>query len=132
MARKSKVQSRALSRILRKLPDEITDDIKVGVKTTAERTLELLREGAPRGFTGETRDELKMRRRKRGLGYSVGYFRNAGTIGFGAVKARWFEFGTKKMMARPFFGPTLRRIRPEYMREQQDLVNRALRGASKL
>ena len=41
--------------------------------------------------------------------------------------ATWLEYGTSSMAARPFFRPTVERMRPKYIGKLEDIIRRATR-----
>lgn len=53
------------------------------------------------------------------------------TIGTGYFVARFVEFGTRKMSARPFLGPAFEIMRPKYLQRLRDALNRAVSQVSK-
>ena len=53
------------------------------------------------------------------------------TIGTGYFVARFVEFGTRKMSARPFLGPAFEVVRPTYLQRLRDALNRVVSHVSK-
>lgn len=53
------------------------------------------------------------------------------TIGTGYFVARFVEFGTRKMSARPFLGPAFEIMRPKYLTRLRDALNRVVASANK-
>lgn len=52
------------------------------------------------------------------------------SIGTGFWVARFVEFGTRKMSARPFLGPAFEVVRPRYLARLRDALTRAAKEAS--
>jgi HK97 gp10 family phage protein len=52
------------------------------------------------------------------------------TIGTGYFVARFVEFGTRKMSARPFLGPAFEVMRPKYLSRLHDALNRVIKRAA--
>lgn len=71
--------------------------------------------------TGDTRRSIKTIIRDGGL---------SATVGSGYFKARFHEFGTINMVARPFLTPAFEIVRPQYIERLAAALNKAARGAS--
>lgn len=67
------------------------------------------------------RDRIKTILRDAGLSAS---------IGTGFYVARFVEFGTRKMLARPFLGPAFEVVRPKYLQRLRDALNRVIARAA--
>jgi HK97 gp10 family phage protein len=52
------------------------------------------------------------------------------TIGTAYFVARFVEFGTRKMSARPFMGPAFEVMRPKYLQRLRDALNTVIRKAA--
>lgn len=87
----------------------IVPDYPISVKKSAE---------AP---GSNVRDRIKTILRDAGL---------TATIGTAYFVARFVEFGTSKMHARPFMGPAFEVMRPRYLTRLRDALNQAIRRAA--
>lgn len=53
------------------------------------------------------------------------------SIGTAFFVARFVEFGTRKMSARPFMGPAFEVVRPKYLKRLRDALNRTVAQANR-
>lgn len=53
------------------------------------------------------------------------------SIGTAYFVARFVEFGTRKMSARPFLGPAFEIVRPKYLQRLRDALNRTVQQANR-
>lgn len=125
-----------LKKALRALPKEMQAGVKARVKAEATALAEQVKARAPVD-TGALKGAIKVRTSQGGLRARVGVFemkdtriagaaagliakhglgksralRVASALGGGPIYARWVEFGTTKMAARPYLFPTFKEKR---------------------
>lgn len=125
-----------LMRVLKTLPREMTTEVRQTIKTSAESLAAEVRARAPED-TGALKSAIRARISQKGLRARVGIFgmkntriagaaaglmqkhgmkkgkaaRLASALGAAPLWARWIEFGTVKMAARPYLFPTFREKR---------------------
>jgi HK97 gp10 family phage protein len=129
---------------LRQIPDVAVDAARQAMEEGAAEMVQAMRSAAPRGTTGRLVvsigwtwgdlppgtfmiDEIRSGG-SRGEQYATLRLRIYAGSGKGFY-ARFHEFGTVKMAARPFFYPTWRARRAEYRRDIRTRVRAAIRKA---
>lgn len=106
---------------LEQLPDDIKDELRRAVRESAEAVVEETRRTVPVGATGNLRDHVAAHPEDDGLRMTVGW------IDAEDYYARFVEFGTRRMPARPSLGPALEAERGRYRARLSAAVRAVLR-----
>jgi HK97 gp10 family phage protein len=118
-----------LRRLLRRLPDDITAKVKDAIAEAAQLVQAEAEASAPRE-TGRMAGEISAKTSRDGLSAKVGFL-GVKSVKRRAFYAKFIEFGTSKMPAKPFLFPALERSRAEISGRIRAAVNDALiRAAS--
>lgn len=111
-----------LQRALARLEISALREAKAAVRESAEEMEgEALGRADWQDDTGETRASIRIIYRDNDL---------SATVGSGYYKARFHEFGTINMVARPFLNPAFEIVRPKYIARLAAALNKAGREAS--
>lgn len=93
---------------LEQLPDELKAELRKAVKEAAEAVRDDTRRNVPVGATKKLRDEIDIRYSDDDFVARVGWFDDH------LYYARFVEYGTRRMPARPSLGPALEAERARY------------------
>jgi HK97 gp10 family phage protein len=122
-----------LERILRGLPVAIRDEIATEVEMTAQAVVEGARIRAPVGgpYYGKKADTRTPGTLRRSIRYSILARRTAAVITVpGVFYAKFIEYGTIKMTARPFLFPAAEQEVPKFHERCREALRRAVRDAN--
>lgn len=111
-------------RKLRKLDDDMLEQIRTAIAQGADMLQKEARYRVPVS-SGLLQSSIKVKKNRDGLSARVGIF---GRDMKKAFYARWVEYGTKKMTAKPYLAPAKVATKAAWGRIIRQAVWRALRG----
>jgi HK97 gp10 family phage protein len=122
--------ARELELYLRQLPDSVRAEIGVAVEDTAAAVVVGARSRAPVG--GPYYGKKAETRKPGSLRYAIRYVLHSDKISAtvrvpGIFYARFIEYGTRKMLARPFLFPAAEQERPKLRTRVADALRKAVR-----
>jgi len=122
MARSRVIGAARLQRALLKLPDDARRELRAAIAGGAAQVAAAAAARAP-ARTGALKGAIETRLAKSGLGATIGVFKRSKKTHV----ARFLEFGTVKMAARPWFFPAFRALRARLRGQIEAAARRALK-----